>query len=87
MSILEEIPKKYHSYLTDVEGEYKALNELKIDYFNSQNRHDNTEDQRVWECVALFFLNSNRPFQAITIMKELYYSLLKYQITGKQICP
>lgn len=46
-SLLSEIPNKYHPYFSDVEGEYKALNELRNDYFNPQNRHDKTENQRV----------------------------------------
>lgn len=80
-SLLREIPNKYHSYFSDVEGEDKALNELRNDYFNPQNRHEKAENKRVWECVALFFFNSNKTFQAITIIKELYWSILKYQIT------
>ena len=80
-SLLQQIPSKYHPYFNDVEGEYKALSELRNEYFNSGNRHENTESQRVWECIALFFFHSNRPFQAIAIIKELYWSILRYQIS------
>lgn len=80
-SLLQEIPSKYHPCINDVKGEHMALNELRKDYFNPDNRHENTENQRVWECVALSFFNTSRPFQAITIIKELYWSILRYQIS------
>ena len=84
-SLLQEIPPKYHLYLNDVEGENKALNELQNDYFNSKNRHQYTENQRVWECIALYFFHTNRPFQAITIIKQLYWSILNYQISENKL--
>lgn len=82
--LLKDIPTSVHEYFNDIEAEAKILRFLQKTYLKYSPIKQADENQRAWECSALYFHNTGRQQQAITIIKALYNQILQYQIQANK---
>lgn len=77
-SQVQEILKGYIPILTQREGAPKIIARLRHD-FTPKQVATATSEQRVWETIGLFYLNSGRPHQAAEVFLALYEQMINFQ--------
>jgi len=77
-------PEGLYTRIGDRDGAAKLALELPIKFKPTDVAESYTGGQRTWELLGLFYLNSNRPYEAANLFWLLYVHLLDYQASSNQ---
>lgn len=74
----DELPETITNILKLRDGSVKLIDKL-TNIFTSEIINSEARARRTWELIGLYYLNNNRPHEALSIYTALYNTLLDAQ--------